>query len=168
MEALLFLTSTPPRPDPRSEADRYLADKKVMELFHDLGSKLVYAKPADPNQFLVNTLRDLQEGKGSVFFTEKDIETMVSEWGMRWDRLVLLSDANTASCCHLPPPFVGCCLECLCMAVARCKPPTFSLTPPPLSQPSPPLPHIPRLHHPPASSPPLSSSRCSTPLAPAQ
>lgn len=31
-------------PDPRAEANAYLSDKKVIELFHDLGTQLVYAK----------------------------------------------------------------------------------------------------------------------------
>ena len=30
--------------DPRAEANAYLAEKKVLELFHDLGTKLVYSK----------------------------------------------------------------------------------------------------------------------------
>jgi len=73
------MASTPAFPDPRTDADKYLADKKVMELFHDLGQKLTYAKPSDPNEFLAKTLTDLQsKGGEQSFFTEKDIATMFS------------------------------------------------------------------------------------------
>jgi len=66
--------------DPRKDADEYLASKKVMELFHDLGQKMLYTKPEDPNAFLLVTLKDHQEsqnrGVKSSFFTAKDVETM--------------------------------------------------------------------------------------------
>ena len=66
--------------DPRADADSYLASNKVITLFHDLGTKLLYAKPSDPNAFLKGTLEEIQENKNrgvtSNFFTEKDIVTM--------------------------------------------------------------------------------------------
>ncbi|GMI33092.1 hypothetical protein TrCOL_g2339 [Triparma columacea] len=66
--------------DPRSDADAYLASNKVIPLFHDLGTKLLYSKPSDPNAFLKSTLEEIQESKNrgvkSSFFTEKDVLTM--------------------------------------------------------------------------------------------
>ncbi|GMI19157.1 hypothetical protein TeGR_g7386, partial [Tetraparma gracilis] len=68
--------SAPAFPDPRADASAYLKEKKVLELFSDLGSKAVYAKPDDLNLFMANALRDLQDGNKSDFFSDKDVETM--------------------------------------------------------------------------------------------
>mmetsp|Transcript_21861 Transcript_21861/g.45542 ORF Transcript_21861/g.45542 Transcript_21861/m.45542 type:complete len:127 (+) Transcript_21861:44-424(+) len=66
--------------DPRADADSYLKSNKVMELFHDLGTKILYSKPDDPNAFLMEKLKEIQEcknrGAKSVFFTDNDITTM--------------------------------------------------------------------------------------------
>ena len=66
--------------DPRADANAYLKEKKVLELFHDLGTKLVYSKPTDPNAFLLKVLGEIQEGDKAgdptTFFTPKDVSTM--------------------------------------------------------------------------------------------
>mmetsp|Transcript_4948 Transcript_4948/g.9445 ORF Transcript_4948/g.9445 Transcript_4948/m.9445 type:complete len:125 (-) Transcript_4948:42-416(-) len=68
--------------DPRADANAYLKEKKVLELFHDLGTKLVYSKPEDPNAFLLKVLSEIQEGDAAgaptTFFTSKDVSTMFS------------------------------------------------------------------------------------------
>ena len=67
--------------DPRSEADAYLKKHKVLPLFHSMGTSLAYAKPSNPNEFLLNYLEDLQKNGGpskSRFFTPEDLKVMFS------------------------------------------------------------------------------------------
>lgn len=35
--------------DPRKDAERYLRENKVKELFKELGTKLMFERPTDPN-----------------------------------------------------------------------------------------------------------------------
>ena len=51
-------------PDPRAEATAYLTSRSVLPLFNSLGTKLMYAKPSDPNAFLLSELKALQSLAG--------------------------------------------------------------------------------------------------------
>lgn len=68
------------RVNPREDAAEYLAKHKVTELFQELGTRLMFERPADPNTFLVETLAAIQKhsqaGKPTVFFSEQDVLTM--------------------------------------------------------------------------------------------
>jgi len=68
--------------DPREEANKYLKEHKVIELFEELGAKLLVNKPDDMNGFLEKELREMkkagEEGEKRTFFSEKDISTMFS------------------------------------------------------------------------------------------
>jgi hypothetical protein len=68
-------------PDPREEARTYLESKGVLDLFQELGTLLMYHKPADPRTFLIEQLQILQEKQkvevlGSSIFTDSDIKTL--------------------------------------------------------------------------------------------
>lgn len=68
--------------DPRLEANTYLKRHKVLELFEELGAKMLVSKTEDLNGFLQKELKELkrakEEGQKKTFFTEKDISTMFS------------------------------------------------------------------------------------------
>ena len=67
-------------PDPRVDANEYLDSHKVKPLFQELGTRLMFDRPADPNAYLLEQLTQLQKlqnaGKPVLFFTEADIATM--------------------------------------------------------------------------------------------
>ena len=67
--------------DPRVEAKAYLESKGVLRLFQELGTALIYNKPEDPRQFIIDELKKLKEKEkvqqlGSGIFTEMDVQTM--------------------------------------------------------------------------------------------
>ena len=67
-------------PDPRADAETYLDQHKVRPLFQELGTRLMFERPADPNAFLVEQLTQMQKlasaGKPTLFFNETDVTTM--------------------------------------------------------------------------------------------
>mmetsp|Transcript_21053 Transcript_21053/g.27659 ORF Transcript_21053/g.27659 Transcript_21053/m.27659 type:complete len:130 (-) Transcript_21053:1051-1440(-) len=66
--------------DPKDLALQYLEKHKINNLFQELGTRLMFERPTDPNTFLVEALERINEAKKSKtaisFFTEKDIDTM--------------------------------------------------------------------------------------------
>ena len=67
-------------PDPRVDANEYLEAHKVKPLFQELGTRLMFDRPADPNAYLLEQLTQMQKlqtaGKPVLFFNEADISTM--------------------------------------------------------------------------------------------
>lgn len=59
------------RIDPRVDAERYLQQHDVKKLFKDLGTRLLYERPIDPNAFLIKVLQEMKQKK--PFFTEQDV-----------------------------------------------------------------------------------------------
>ena len=81
--------------DPRAEAEVYLKQNNVKQLFRDLGTKLMFERPTDPNacgrprgafrgdariqnaaaarRFLLKTLEEMQEDRSASFFTDQDV-----------------------------------------------------------------------------------------------
>ena len=55
--------ATTPSIDPRVEANKYLASHKVLELFEELGAKMLVAKTEDLNGFLQGELREMKRAK---------------------------------------------------------------------------------------------------------
>ena len=66
------------RVDPREEADKYIEQHTIMQLFGDLGTRLIHDRPADPNAYLLDVLKQQQEGKCARFFSEANVATMFS------------------------------------------------------------------------------------------
>ncbi|CAM9131133.1 unnamed protein product [Heterosigma akashiwo] len=68
--------------DPKQRALDYLERHKIDQLFQELGTRLMFERPDDPNSFLIEALERIGEAKQSKtaisFFTETDIETMFS------------------------------------------------------------------------------------------
>mmetsp|Transcript_31311 Transcript_31311/g.36882 ORF Transcript_31311/g.36882 Transcript_31311/m.36882 type:complete len:138 (+) Transcript_31311:15-428(+) len=68
------------RPDPRKEAAQYIEEKRIDALFQELGTRLIYARAHDPNDFLVSVLEEMKGNKKknvpTPFFTDKDITTL--------------------------------------------------------------------------------------------
>ncbi|CAM9966670.1 unnamed protein product [Discosporangium mesarthrocarpum] len=68
--------------DPRQEAQKYIAKKGIGKLFQELGMRVMYHRPQDPNSFLLEVLQNLcnakKEGTPTTFFTEQDLEGMFS------------------------------------------------------------------------------------------
>jgi hypothetical protein len=61
--------------DPQKKANEYMKDKGITGLFQELGARLVYHRPGDPNAFLLQTLKDLQSNP-EPFFNRGDLEAM--------------------------------------------------------------------------------------------
>ncbi|KAJ8602291.1 hypothetical protein CTAYLR_007866 [Chrysophaeum taylorii] len=60
--------------DPREDAERYLNEHKVKKLFKELGTRLLYERPADPNAFLIKVLQEMRDHKRRErFFSEADV-----------------------------------------------------------------------------------------------
>ena len=58
--------------DPREDANACLEKHKVKKLFRDLGTALMYKRPADPNAYLLKVLEEIQATQ-QHFFTEDDV-----------------------------------------------------------------------------------------------
>ena len=59
--------------DPRAEANAYLRAHGIKELFADLGARLMFERPKDPNAFLLEELERVQDSKVRGFFTDTDV-----------------------------------------------------------------------------------------------
>lgn len=65
------------RPDPKRDADEYIEKHNLLKLFQDLGTLLVYNRPEDPKQFLLEKLVQFKENRGVLpFFTKTDVTAM--------------------------------------------------------------------------------------------
>ena len=68
--------------DPSLQAEKYLKEHKVMELFELLGEQLMRDRPADPRSYLVDKLTQLKgqpDPTSSLnFFDPTDVETLFS------------------------------------------------------------------------------------------
>ncbi|CAM9839137.1 unnamed protein product [Chrysoparadoxa australica] len=68
--------------DPREEARQYIEAKGVTKLFQELGTRVMFERPNNPSEFLLEVLGELQaakkEGTASSFFTGQDVEAMFS------------------------------------------------------------------------------------------
>ena len=66
--------------DPAQQGAAYLEQYHIMPLFEMLAQKLLSEKPADPKQFLVQTLEEMRAVKDPTspknFFSDTDIETL--------------------------------------------------------------------------------------------
>jgi len=51
--------------DPREEANNYLAEHKILELFEEMGAKMLVSKTEDLNGFLQGELREIKRAKVS-------------------------------------------------------------------------------------------------------
>ena len=60
--------------DPRAEANAYLRAHGIKELFADLGARLMFERPKDPNAFLLEELESVQDDRKTAFFTDTDIQ----------------------------------------------------------------------------------------------
>ena len=60
--------------DPRAEANAYLRAHGIKELFADLGARLMFERPKDPNAFLLAELERVQDDRKTAFFTDTDIQ----------------------------------------------------------------------------------------------
>ena len=52
--------------DPREVANRYLEANKINEIFQELGTRLMFERPSDPNAFMVRELQKMQQAKQSA------------------------------------------------------------------------------------------------------
>ncbi|CAM9442115.1 unnamed protein product [Choristocarpus tenellus] len=68
--------------DPREDARKYIESMGITKLFKELGTRVIYHRPKDPNAFLLEVLQNLRKAKEgntpTTFFTPQDIEAMFS------------------------------------------------------------------------------------------
>lgn len=68
--------------DPQKQAETYMKQHKLMELFELLGQKLVREQPEDPRSFLVSYLEEIRHTSEKTspmnFFSDTDISTLHS------------------------------------------------------------------------------------------
>merc|ERR1712241_612283 len=77
-------TEPSPRVGPKlrsEEATEYLEKHRVLELFNNLTSQLIYSRPDDPKVFLIDTLEKLQKSRSSklnypCLFDESNIQSV--------------------------------------------------------------------------------------------
>jgi len=77
--------------DPGYQAETYMRDHKLLELFDLLGQKLVAQRPDNPRQFLISELTKLKSTREPSsplnFFSPDDIETLFSMYDVSGDGL---------------------------------------------------------------------------------
>jgi hypothetical protein len=67
------------RGDPISEAEAYLKDHKIIELFEDLNTILCYTQPDNVEEFLIEVLKQRkQQGSRSQVYTERELLNIYS------------------------------------------------------------------------------------------
>ncbi|OQR92829.1 hypothetical protein ACHHYP_03170 [Achlya hypogyna] len=66
--------------DPREKAEKYLKANKIYEILQELCTLMMYIRPADPREFMIqqlNIIRHARENRTSMtFFTDLDLSTM--------------------------------------------------------------------------------------------
>ena len=94
--------------DPRAEANAYLRAHGIKELFADLGARLMFERPKDPNAFLLAELERVQDDRKTTFFTDTDIQACFAaldphDTGDRLSSGALESPRHHCSEDHAPP-----------------------------------------------------------------
>lgn len=68
--------------DPREDAKAYMKEHSITKLFQELGTRVMYHRPEDPNNFLLEVLGSLsaakKQGVHAAFFTPQDLDAMFS------------------------------------------------------------------------------------------
>ena len=63
--------------NPRRDADQYIKKHRIDALFQELGTRLVYSRAEDPNEFLLGVLEEMKAAKSAnkpnPFFTNEDV-----------------------------------------------------------------------------------------------
>jgi flavorubredoxin len=49
--------------DPREDATAYIKEKRIEQLFRELGHRVMYHRPPDINEFLKDLLQSIKEAK---------------------------------------------------------------------------------------------------------
>jgi hypothetical protein len=82
--------------DPKVRAELYMASHGITELFEGLGTLLLYHRPANPREFLVQQLGEIQKAKQEQGYVRTDQSIMpASTWPAKRPvgLLVLAADA---------------------------------------------------------------------------
>ncbi|KAG7395644.1 EF-hand calcium-binding domain-containing protein 10 [Phytophthora boehmeriae] len=73
--------------DPKVRAEMYMASHGVNELFEGLGTLLLYHRPQNPREFLVQHLQELRQAKLTQtpmpFFDEQDLKAMFTAFDIK-------------------------------------------------------------------------------------
>lgn len=83
-------------PDPAETAKEYLLKHRVMALFEMMTAALLYYKPDDPKEFLVDSLVKLKSGSGEPFFLDNDLKTMFSMFDITGRGTITIEQCNAA------------------------------------------------------------------------
>lgn len=66
------------RVDPRVDAEKYFVEHNIKKLFRDLGTRLLFERPTDPNAYLVKILQEMKKDEKKEFFNEQDVRACFS------------------------------------------------------------------------------------------
>ncbi|POM62787.1 hypothetical protein PHPALM_28005 [Phytophthora palmivora] len=73
--------------DPKVRAELYMASHGIKELFEGLGTLLLYHRPANPREFLVQHLGEMRKAKQEQshipFFEEQDLKAMFAAFDIK-------------------------------------------------------------------------------------
>mmetsp|Transcript_7030 Transcript_7030/g.12156 ORF Transcript_7030/g.12156 Transcript_7030/m.12156 type:complete len:222 (+) Transcript_7030:231-896(+) len=83
-------------PDPAEVAKEYLLNNRILALFETLTSALLYYKPENPTDFLVERLTTLKSGRGEAFFLDSDLKTMFSMFDITGRGTITIDQCNAA------------------------------------------------------------------------
>mmetsp|Transcript_39188 Transcript_39188/g.85253 ORF Transcript_39188/g.85253 Transcript_39188/m.85253 type:complete len:215 (-) Transcript_39188:393-1037(-) len=90
-------------PDPAEIAKEYLLKHRVLSLFEMMTAALLYYKPEDPKQFLVDRLVKLKCGNGEPFFLDNDLKTMFSMFDITGRGTITIDQCNAAMATLMGP-----------------------------------------------------------------
>eukprot|EP01026_Neomeris_dumetosa_P039044 TRINITY_DN31987_c0_g1_i2.p3 TRINITY_DN31987_c0_g1~~TRINITY_DN31987_c0_g1_i2.p3 ORF type:complete len:132 (+),score=21.06 TRINITY_DN31987_c0_g1_i2:315-710(+) len=82
--------------DPQKEAEDYLEKHKIIRVFEEMTSVLLYEKPEDPKQFLVDFLECVKIGDISQFIDRRDFGAMFGMFDITRKGVVTVKQANNA------------------------------------------------------------------------
>ncbi|KAF1784988.1 cAMP-dependent protein kinase regulatory subunit, dimerization-anchoring domain [Phytophthora cactorum] len=90
MSSVRPTSSMPPEAntkDPKVRAELYMASHGIKELFEGLGTLLLYHRPSNPREFLIQQLDEMrkakQEQRHEPFFEENDLKVMFAAFDIK-------------------------------------------------------------------------------------
>ncbi|KAH7482349.1 hypothetical protein PRIC1_008151 [Phytophthora ramorum] len=96
-------TSMPPEvntKDPKARAELYTTSHGIKELFEGLGTLLLYNRPPNPREFLIQQLADLRKAKQEQdylpFFEEHDLKAMFAAFDIKEQGYITTEQYNQA------------------------------------------------------------------------
>ncbi|KUF93105.1 Phosphatidylglycerophosphatase and protein-tyrosine phosphatase 1 [Phytophthora nicotianae] len=92
--------------DPKVRAELYMASHGIKELFEGLGTLLLYHRPPNPREFLIQQLDEMRKAKNEQhhvpFFEENDLKVMFAAFDIKDQGFITTEQYDQGSKPELP------------------------------------------------------------------